>query len=450
MSIDQQPQSILNEFMDLLEKGTLAQVRARLADMHPADTALVLESLPGEDRLTVWELTDPAKQGDILAEISEDIRPKLILKMDKQELLAATETLETDDLADIFTDLPVMVSKEVLESLDEENRRSLESALSYPEDSAGGLMNFDVITVRPGMLVGVVLRYLRVRGKMPDTTDTIFVTGRDGKYLGSLLLADLVSSPTQTNIDEIMLEDAKAVNATVGSREVAGLFERHNLVTAAVVNDNNMLLGRITIDDVVDVIRLEADHTIMGQVGLREEHDIFAPVFVSSQRRAIWLGVNLITALMASWVIALFDQTIEQLVALAILMPVVASMGGIAGSQTLTLVIRGIALEQIGESNARQIMKREITVGALNGLVWAVIIAIIATTWFESVNLGLIIGLAIVINLICAALAGAFIPLALRKLDIDPALAGGVILTTITDIIGFFAFLGLAAVFLIP
>lgn len=441
-------QNQLQTFSELLEEGTLSEVREQLSALHSAEIAFLLESLPPEARSTIWELIPHDTSGDILTQVNDEVRAELIRKTDKQELVAASEKLETDDLADIFEDLPEIVSREVLKSMNQQDRHRLEAVLSYPDDTAGGLMNTDTITVRPDISLETVLRYLRFRSEIPDTTDNLIVVDRQDTYLGILSLTRLLTNDPALRVEDIMDKTVKAIPTDRSAKRVASRFEKHDLVSAPVVDENNKLVGRITIDDVVDVIRDEADHSFMRMAGLNEEQDMFAPVVVSSRRRTIWLGVNLITALLAAWVIGLFDATIEKMVALAVLMPVVASMGGIAGSQTLTLVIRGIALDQIGDANARLLLLKELAVGALNGLVWSIIIAGITILWFNDYQLGAIIGLAIMINLVAAALAGATIPLILRRLNIDPALAGNVILTTITDVIGFFAFLGLASLFL--
>lgn len=448
MAGDQQTPDTLEEFMTLLETGTLSSVREALTDMHAADIALILESLPTDDRLTIWDLSPKDKKGDTLAHVNEAVRAQLIQKMNTADLITATETLPTDDLADIFEDLPHQVSQEMLQAMDEENRAHLQQALAYPEDSAGGLMNFDYITIRADIEVEVVIRFLRFRGQIPPSTNKLFVIDRSGLFLGEVLLNTLLLKEPGTLVSEIMNREPDPVRVTTPAKEVASLFERRDLISTAVLNDDGIIVGRITIDDVVDVIREEAEHAMMSSVGLSEEDDMFAPVVASSRRRALWLGINLLTALLASWVIGLFDKTIEHIVALAVLMPIVASMGGIAGSQTLTLVVRGLALRAISEGNARNIMRKELAVGVLNGLIWAVVVGLIADYWFADSNLGIIIGLAIIANLICAALAGTFIPLALKRMNIDPALAGGVVLTTVTDVVGFFAFLGLATLFL--
>jgi magnesium transporter len=441
-------QSQLQEFSELLETGTLSDVRERLASLHAAEIAVVLESMPREERSTIWELVPTEDSGEILLYVNEDVRAELIRKTDLQELVAATENLDTDDLADIIEDLPDIVIREVMQSMDDQRRQRLEAVLSYPEDSAGGLMNTDTMTVRPDITLDVVLRYLRFIGKIPEMTDSIIVVDRSGIFLGLIRLTDLLTRDPDMTVGELMQTDFEPIAATISEREVANIFERRDLISAPVVDESGRLLGRITIDDVVDVIREEADHSFMSRVGLNEEDDMFAPVVISSRRRTVWLGLNLLTALLASWVIGLFEGTIQKLVALAVLMPIVASMGGIAGSQTLTLVIRAIALDQVGASNARRLLIKELAVGALNGTIWAIIVAGVAILWFHDTQLGIIIALAILVNLVVAALAGATIPLMLKKFGIDPALAGGVVLTTVTDVVGFFAFLGLAAVFL--
>ena len=452
MSSPTQQDSLSNslaEFNELITNGSIAEVRSRLVGLHPADVAHLLESLPREDRLAVWDLVESQIQGEVLLHVIDDVRSSLIRQMDREDLINATEGLETDDLADFLSDLPPALSARVLQSMDEQHRQRLEAVMSYPEDTAGGLMNTDTITIRPDINLEVVQRYLRLHGAIPEMTDNLIVVNRESKYLGTIALTDLlVKDPTLT-VAEIINRESDAIPASMPEKEVASLFERRDLVSAPVVDDNGVLLGRITIDDVVDVIRDEADHSLMSMAGLNEEDDMFAPVITSSRRRTFWLGLNLLTALLASWVIGQFEATIQKLVALAVLMPIVASMGGIAGSQTLTIVIRAIALGRLGSSNARRLLLKELFVGILNGLIWAVIVGGISILWFDNDQLGIILGVAMLANLIVAALAGASIPLALKKFGVDPALAGGVLLTTVTDVIGFLAFLGLAAAFLV-
>ncbi|AFT67683.1 MAG: magnesium transporter [Cycloclasticus pugetii] len=432
-----------------LDSGALSKIEAQLNELHPAEIANLLESLPLQNRRIVWELTNPELAGDILVEVNDEVRLGLIEHTDEDDLVAAVGSLDTDDLADIFEDLPKVVLHQVVRAMSNQDRRRLQSVMSYDEDSAGGLMNPDMVTIRPNVDLGVVLRYLRQRSELPANTDKLFVVDRDDRYLGILNISDLLTTNSKESVSNTMITDQKALLPTLSANEVALFFEDYNLVSAPVVDEDNRLLGRITVDDVVDVIRDEADRSLLSLAGLDEDDDMFAPVTRSAKRRAVWLGINLFTAFLAAWVIGIFAATIEQVVALAVLMPIVASMGGIAGSQTLMLVIRGIALNQIGTTNARWLLWKELAVGSLNGILWACVVAAITGFWFQSQSLGLLIGVALVINLIVAALAGATIPLTLKKMNIDPAIAGGVILTTVTDVIGFFSFLGLATVFLI-
>jgi len=449
MDRPEQIQELLGKISALLHEEQLAQAGEILADLHPAEIANVLESLPQEQRTEAWELVDPALDGDVLLHVNDEVRSGLIRAMDERELIAATEKLDTDDLADILPDLPETVINELLVAMDEQNRHRLEAVLQYPEDTAGGLMNVDTITIRPDVTLDVVQRYLRFHGSLPDMTDKLFVVNRDDVYLGAIKLTKLLTLNPALTVAETMNRESVSIDINMDAREVAKMFEKYDLISAPVVNEDRKILGRITIDDVVDVIRGEADHSIMSLAGLDEEDDMFSPVIRSTRRRALWLGINLITALLASWVIGLFDTTIEKLVALAVLMPIVASMGGIAGSQTLTIVIRGIALGRIGRSNRIQLLQKEIAVGALNGILWSTVIGLLAYLWFNDVQLGVVIGCAILCNLVVAAVAGATIPILLYRFGADPALAGSVVLTTVTDVTGFFVFLGMAKLFLV-
>ena len=369
--------------------------------------------------------------------------------MDTADLISATEDLDADDVADILQILPDHVMREVLRAMDSQHRRRVETILAYEEDTAGGLMNTDIITVRSDITLEVVLRYLRRLGKLPLNTDNLYIVSHDDSYIGTLALTELVSSSRSLTVNDVMSHQIEAIDANTPDSDVAHRFEKHNLISAPVIDSDNRLLGRITIDDVVDVIRDEAEHSMLSLAGLSEDEDTFAPVKKSVHRRSLWLGVNLLTAFLAAGVIGLFDTTIEKQVALAILMPIVASMGGVAGSQTLTLVIRSMALGQLNEKNQRWLMRKEILVGASNGLIWAVAIGVVTILWFNSIALGILIGTAIVINLIAAALAGVAIPLLLKKFGSDPALSAGVLLTTVTDVVGFVAFLGFATLFIV-
>lgn len=433
----------------LLQEGTLAEVCDLLEEFHPAETAHLIEALPPDERLMVWELLDIEEKGDVLAYLRDEVRRPLIATMSRENLITVAKSLDLDDLVDFLQELPDSVINMVLQSMDAQHRRRIEAVLSYPEDSAGGLMNTDAISVRADITLDVVQRYLRWLEDIPESTDSLMVVNRHGKYLGILRLTDLLTRDPGLTVAEVFSPEVEGIPATMAAEEVVALFHQRDLVSAPVVDDVGKLLGRITIDDVVDVIRDNADHSLMSMAGLSEENDMFAPVIKSSRQRAVWLGINLLTAFLASWVIGLFGATIEKLVALAILMPIVASMGGVAGSQTLTLVIRGMALGQLGESNTRRLIAKEIAVGTVNGMVWALVVGGVAAVWFDDVMLGVVIGMAIVINLFAAAFAGTWIPLILRRLGIDPALAGSVVLTTVTDVVGFMSFLGLATLMLI-
>ncbi len=447
--VQQEPITDLERVSRILYQGDLDELSGLLDEMHPAEIAHVLESLPASDRELIWPHVPAEAEGEVLLHLSDEVRASLMNKMAPEELVAATETLDTDDLADLVPELPKDVTDELLRSMELQDRQRLESVLSFPEDTAGGLMDLDTVVVRADITLDVVLRYLRLRGELPETTDHLFVTDRDGHYLGLLPLTEIVTNDPEIMVEAVMRRDVDGIPADLPASEVAALFERRDLVTAPVVDEAGRLLGRITIDDVVDVIRDEADHSLLATAGLSEEDDMFAPAAVSARRRTPWLGVNLLTALLASWVIGLFQPTLERVVALAILMPIVASMGGIAGSQTLTLVIRGLALGRLADRNVRRLVVKETAVGVLNGLFWAVVIAAIAGAWFDDYRISVVIAMAILINLAVAAVSGAVIPLVLRRLGVDPALAGSVVLTTITDVVGFFAFLGLATLYLL-
>lgn len=441
--------SRLEVIREALDSGTLRSVRRMMHSLHPAEIAHLLESLRPAEREIVWELVDAEDDGEVLVHVNDEVRSGLIRGMDAEELIAATEDLDIDDLADLFSDLPEQVTQQLLRSMDEQNRRRLTDVLAFPEDSAGGLMNTDTVTVRPDVTLDVVIRYIRLHEDIPEDTDRLFVVNRYGRLLGTLALTRVLANDPSRTVAEVMDTEVKGIAAETPTSEVAKLFEDRDLVSAPVVDNEGVLLGRITIDDVVDVIRDEAEHSLMVMAGLDEEDDMFAPVMRSARRRAVWLGINLATAFLASWVVGLFQATINQVVALAVLMPVVASMGGIAGSQTLTIIIRGLALGQVERSNARLLMIKEISVAVLNGIGWAIVVASVASWWFSSWQLGAIIAVALVINLCCAAFAGVGIPLILKRMGIDPALAGSVILTTITDVVGFMAFLGLGAIYLV-
>ena len=438
-------EACLQKLMTSLEASLYEEATAQLANLHSAEIARLLEGVSPKERIQLWVNIDPGTQGDILKDLSEDVQSQLLNKMDVDSIVKATEGLDMDDLADIVPVLPESALHNLLLTLDHKHRDHLKRVLSYPEDSAGGLMNIDIITVRDDVNVRTVIRYLRLLKKMPNDTDKVFVVDRAYKYLGSIHVSTLLTNEAEQNIHPLINKTLKPISADMPEKEVAHLFEQRNLISAPVVDENNQLIGRITIDDVVDVIRDEAEHSVMSMAGLDEEEDVFAPVMQSSKRRSVWLGVNLITVFIAVFFIGLFEATLQEKIALAILMPVVASMGGIAGTQTLILVTRGIATGRVTTSNLKVLMNKEVAIGFLNGIVWSVVISLATYFWFEDVMLSLVIALAVIVNLIFAAFSGAFLPSLLIKFKIDPALAGGVILTTITDVIGFVAFLGLAS-----
>lgn len=445
----QEQTDYLVEILAALESEDSLKVQDILADIHPADIAGVLEGIPPEQRHSVWRQVDPETMGEVLVEVPEAVRSDLLEDMDHSALVTAVQGLETDDIADLLPELSAEVTAEILFFMDKQGRQRLDAALSFPEDTAGGLMNVDAVTVRGNITLQVVLRYLRLRGELPEYMNELYVVDRTHRLIGALQLAKILTTDPKLLVHDVMDEDTNKLTALMPDREVAAAFERYNLINAPVVDEDERLLGRITVDDVVDVIREEADHSVMAPAGLSEEVDIFAPVVRSARDRALWLGVNLITAVIASWVIGLFEDAIEKVVALAVLMPIVASMGGNAGTQTVTLVVRGLAVGTITDANARGLLVRELMVGVLNSMLWALIVALVAIAWFHNLALGLIIAIAMIINLVFAALAGVAIPIAVRRLGIDPALASGVALTTVTDVVGFLAFLGLATLFLI-
>ncbi len=434
---------------DAMESGTMQHARGMLNELSPAEIAHLLESLPHTERNIIWDLVSPEKEGEVLIQLGEELRSTLIRDMSLQDLISATEGMDIDDLADFIQSLPDRVTTQVLTSLDTQHRERLEAVLPYPEDSAGGLMNTDTITVRSEVTLDVVLRYLRILDQLPDNTDSLFVTTRDNLFVGTLPLSEILTNDPELTVADVMKRDVEVIKARTEDDEVAKIFETHDLFSAPVVDENMRLLGRITVDDVVDVIREEAEHSVLGMAGLTQDEDLFAPAIPSARRRAIWLGINLLTAFAASWVVSNFEGTLEKIVTIAVLMNVVASMGGIAGSQTLTLVIRGLALGQVSKSNRSWLVNKEIIVGLLNGIVWALVIAIIAVIWFDDLQIGYVIAAATIINLFVAAFSGVAIPIIMYKMDIDPAIAGSVVLTTITDIVGLFAFLGLATIFLL-
>jgi len=415
--------------------------------MEPGDAAHILESSPPRYRHVLWQLLEGSQEAEVLNELGEEIKLDFLQTMAPDQVVQLTVELDDDDVADILQQLPEAFTQQVLDAMDEQDRSRLERVMVYDEDTAGGLTNTDAITIRADVTLDVVLRYLRRHEEIPEMTDALIVVSRDDRYVGLLPLRTLLVADPGSSVRELMITSRKPIPTDMSDAEVARLFERNDWVSAPVVDTEGHLVGRITIDDVVDVIREGGDHSLMSLAGLDEDDDTFAPAVKTARRRAVWLGANLLTAFIASSVINLFQGTIEKVVALAVLMPIVASMGGIAGTQTLTVLVRALAMGQVNRSNSSWLVSRELAAGAMNGVLWALVVAVAAALWFGDGTLGLIIAASLVINLVTAGLTGALLPMALERLNIDPALAGGVILTTVTDVVGFMSFLGLAAVF---
>ena len=442
----------LDELSEVLDSGAIIKARNLLNALYPSEVADVIEGSPRNRRDLIWSLVSNDNKGETLAELTEEVRGNLLDELidegGPEGLAVIAKNLDTDDLADIIQSLPKNLVKKTVKSLDKQNQDRLSKVLSFPDDTAGGLMNIDTINVRSNVTVEVLLKYLRRLKKLPEQTDIVFVTDIMNRYFGFVSIQDLLVTNTGALISDIMIKDTNIIEPDITQHEVARIFENADLVSAAVVDRDGILLGRITIDDVVDVIREEADDSVLNMAGLNKDDDIFAPIIQSTKRRSLWLGANLLTAIMAAAAIGIFEATIEKVVALAILMPIVASMGGIAGMQSLALVIRSQALDQIGSSNSRLLILKEASIGVLNGILWSSVVALAVYLWFESIFLGIVIAAALLINLIIGAISGVSLPLILAKFKIDPALAGGVILTTITDIVGFISLLGIATIIL--
>ncbi|ASW81972.1 magnesium transporter [Vibrio anguillarum] len=436
----------LQEVSEALENGRFVHVRRQLQDMEPEDIAHLLEASPRKSREVLWQLTDPEDYGEILDELNEDVKDALVSKMAPEKLAEATEGMDTDDVAYVLRSLPDDVSREVLSQMDSADRQRVETALSYSEETAGGIMNTDVITIRGDVDIDVVLRYLRMRGDLPEATDALYVIDDESKLIGHLSLTTLLTTQPDIPVSEVMDDADEAILVTTSDSDVASLFERRNWVSAPVVDENQHLVGRITIDDVVDIIREDAEHSMMSMAGMNDDEDTFAPVVKSARKRTIWLGANVLAALAAASVSNMFEATLDQMAAIAVLMTIVPSMGGVAGNQTVALVIRGLALGHIGDSNQRELLFKEAAIGFLNGIMWATIIGGIVVAWKGNWMLGGIIFAAMMANLLIAGIAGVTIPILLKKMKIDPALAGGMALTTVTDVVGLSVFLGLATI----
>ncbi|MDE0951376.1 MAG: magnesium transporter [Halioglobus sp.] len=440
-------QKTLDRLSTALESGTFVDVRRMLNGLSPGDVAHLLESSPPKFRHILWQMVEIDREGEVLGELSEDLQSQFLVAMDAAQVALITEGLEDDDIADILQQLPDHVTQEVLTAMDQQDRARLERVIHFPDDVAGGLMNTDTITIRARLTIEVVLRYLRRHDEIPQMTDNLIVVNRSDQFIGLLSLRTLLVSDPSVSVREMMVTNIEPIPVDMEDSEVARLFERNDWVSAPVVDAGGRLLGRITIDDVIDVIREDAERSLMSMAGLEEDIDTFAPFSRAAPRRAVWLGVNLLTAFIAASFINIFQGTIEKVVALAVLMPIVASMGGVAGTQTLTVLVRGIALGQVSRNNQTWLINRELLLGLMNGVLWASVVAVTASLWFDDWNIGLIIAAAMVINLLTAALAGAVLPLLMTRINIDPALAGSVVLTTITDVVGFVSFLGLATLY---
>ena len=432
-----------------LDSGRLGPVKRLVNTLAPAEIGNLLESLPPARRRIVWGLVDAEDDGEVLVHVGEEVREDLLRDMDPDEIVAAAESLDIDDLAELLEDLPQTVIDEVLRSMEREDRERLEHMLSYEEDSAGRLMNPDLVTVRADVSVDVVLRYLRLRGELPENSHHLYVVNRRRQYQGRMAFAQLLIADPEAPVNRLMDTEQPAIDAHTPVAEVARQFADHDWVSAPVVDENNVLLGRITVDDVIDIIRDQAEHQALGAAGLDEDEDLFAPVPRTTRRRAVWLGINLLTAFLASWVIGNFEHVLQKVVACAVLMPIVASMGGVAGTQVLTLMVRALALGQVSASNAVPLLRKELLVAFANGVLWAVAVGGVALVVYRDVLLAAAFGAAMEINLLAAALSGVFLPLLLQRIRIDPALAGGVILTTVTDCCGFASFLGLSTLLLL-
>ena len=437
----------LETILDDSSNLSLNQIRRLLNKMNASEIAHMLESSPPKQRNLLFSLLKTEEEGDVLFELGEEIQQDLISNISDEELAEAVKELELDEIVDILQNLPEERMKMILSSMSKIDRKRIEIGLTFPENTAGGLLNTDVISVRPDNSIDLVISYLRDQKKLPDSTDKIFVVNDDNEYLGELSIGEIVTKEPKMIVREIMQTESPALNVNMEDKEVATIFERNDLVSSAVVDDQGKLLGRITIDDVVDVIREDADQNLLGMAGVAE--DTFAPPGRAAKSRVFWLSMNLITAFIAASTINLFQDAIDKVVYLAVLMPIVASMGGVAATQTLTIVLRGLTLEQINTSNIGWLFKRELAVSIINGIVLSILVGFSTFFWFGDKILAILISCALVINLISSVIAGILVPLVLRKINQDPAIGGSVVVTTVTDVIGFISFLGLATIYLI-
>jgi magnesium transporter len=433
----------------LMHKQHQAAIKQKLDELRMADIAYVLEALPLDQRLMVWSLVESELDGQVLMEVSDAVRKTLISDMDAEELVTAAEQLDTDEIAELAPDLPEEVLQEVLESLNDQNRARLESVLAHEEDTVAWLMDFSMVTIRDDISLGVVLRYLRRRGDLPEHTDKLFVVDEQNVLKGVLSLKRLLINNPEARVSDIMSRDVASFHLTSDASDAARAFERYDLLTAPVVDDDHKLVGRLRVDAIVDYIRQESDEEMLTQAGLLDEEDLFSSIWRSLKNRWFWLGINLITAFVSTRVIGLFEGTIERIVALASLMPIVAGIGGNTGTQTTTLIVRSLALGLISGANVRKLVAKEMGIAALNGIVWGSLIGLVAYGIYRDPHLGVVMATAMMLNLLVAAVMGLAIPLVRHKLNLDPAVGASVLLTAITDSMGFFIFLGLATVFLL-
>jgi magnesium transporter len=437
----------LNLLLDNSADLTTDEVRNLLKKLSSSEIAHALESSPPKQRKLFFSLLETNEEGDVLADLGEEIQQELVSNISNEELAEAVKELEPDETVDILQNLPEDRMNTILSKMSLRDRKRIEIGLNYPENTAGGLLNTDVISVRPSHSIEVVINYLRDQKELPDNTDKIFVVNREDEYIGELAIGKIITSKPSLNVREVMDTSSNPIYVSQDDKEVATIFERNDIISSAVINESGKLIGRITIDDVLDVIREDADQNFLGMAGVAE--DTFAPPGRAARSRVFWLSMNLLTAFIASMTINIFKDVLDQIVYLAILMPIVASMGGVAATQTLTIVLRGLTLEQINSSNLQWLFKRELAVSILNGFVLSILVGLVTFFWFNEILLSLLISLALVINLVSSVIAGVFVPLILRSLNQDPAIAGSVVVTTVTDVVGFLSFLGLATIFLI-
>ena len=445
---DNEPE-LIDELLEALEDFDKEVLIELFADLEASEIARLLESIPDSQRSQLWAIIPEDRNGDVLVELGEVARLSLVNNLEHEQVVEAVSNLDSNDLAEMVDTLPDDVSDAIRQSLDYKGLQGLEATLAFPEDSAGRVMETEAVAIRSDITLETVLRFLRSRESIPAHTSGLMVIDRQSVFQGELHLSDLLTHNPSMLVEEVMNKEALNITPTTSQHDLAIMFRDHDLVSIAVVDESGVLLGRVTLDDMVDILNEEADHQILGAVGLDEDEDLFSPIIPSAKRRLFWLGINLATAFLAAWVIGLFEATLEKIVALAVLMPIVASMGGIAGGQTLTLMIRGLATGKISSANAKWLAYKEIAISAISGMTWAVVVGLVSYLWFSDIRISLVLAASMIINLLIAALSGFGIPMLMKRIGIDPALAGGVVLTTATDVIGFVSFLGLATLFLL-